>query len=289
MEYEMAHVMAETPNEHEVDGQRQGDRAHGHVHAALAVLASLVAACALLPAAGTSPAPSEAATPSPAGLSSPAPSLATSTPLVTPTAAASSTPAPSPEESGLDDADKAHSNTFWESLVAVGGLYNFEYESLNDITADVDLIIMGRIESVYRAPEKTGPEEFDYIWATVAVEDVLKGEPVTRTPGTVEVLLWPSGPWKRVSENVPSESALFFLMNEAAHLLRRGETIRDPEWAQYVYWRPNDQAVLRDFGGRISVIARDEVIDEWGADRFPLPLDGRPFDQIVSQVAALAD
>ena len=192
-------------------------------------------------------------------------------------------------ESATADADRARSDTFWEPLVAAGALYNFEYESLADITSDVDLIVVGRIVRLYRAPERTSDEQLEMIWATVGVDDVLKGDPLTRSPDTIEVMLYLTGPWDIVRVNLPAEEALFFLVNDTADATRRGEEISDPEWSRYVYWRPNDQAVLRNIDGQVSVIARDEIIEVWGADRFPVPLEGQPFDDVVNQVKALVE
>lgn len=252
----------------------------------IAALASLVAGCALLPAVGSSPNPSEFPSTPPPTVPETASPQATSTPepSILPTAVPSLATATPINPS----AEKARSDAFWEALVGVGALYNFEYDSLADISADVDLIVRGRIADVYIAPDRTGEEELDTIWATVAVEDILKGEPITRNPGTIEVMLWFPGQWDTVRTNVPSEDALFFLMYDTADAIRRGDDIRNPEWSRYTYWRPNDQAVLRNIDGRVSVIARDEIIEEWGPDRFPVPLEGQPFDDVVSQAAALS-
>jgi hypothetical protein len=173
--------------------------------------------------------------------------------------------------------------------VSVGSLSNFEYDSLEDITREVDLVVVGRITDVFVKPVLTGNgESIDNIFGHLAYDDVLKGVPNTTKQGEILVQLWRSGPFETVKANIPDELDLFFLINDAAHLARIGEESRDPEAAAVTYWRPNDQAVIRNIDGYVNVVAKDDIEQEWGPDRFPLHLDGRPFEEVVDQVRTFA-
>lgn len=56
-----------------------------------------------------------------------------------------------------------------------------------------------------------------------------------------------------------------------------------------MYFATNDyQGVLRNINGAVRVIGTQELIDVYGPDHFPLPLEGTDFELVVDQVRLLA-
>ena len=90
------------------------------------------------------------------------------------------------------------SDRFW-SAVAHFGLTNYKYESLDEMTADADLIIRGRLigitrQSIQSFEKNPLHESLTVPFGIVAIEEVLKG------PGTSAC----SGGWYRASRRKSS-------------------------------------------------------------------------------------
>ena len=177
------------------------------------------------------------------------------------------------------------SDLFW-SPITRRGAYAQNYDSVGDITKAVHLVVRGRVVDVKVAdflPFEGDVEQIPILVGIIAVNDVLKGRPQMRVPGTVEVSLdaaWPD--WeKTLLANLPADDDLFLLlMNDAQQRTELGYAVKDPENEPYLYWRPNgDQAVLRDIDGRVDVIEPE-------ADRYPFALDGVAFDAVTNDVVS---
>ncbi|CAN5769617.1 hypothetical protein BH24CHL5_BH24CHL5_04590 [soil metagenome] len=263
---------------------------------AIAVVAVVVAAIALsLPASG--PGRTTKVTPLPVGTLV---ALASAQPAPTnpieasPSPTFSATPDGAVAQTPAVDEALAASDGFWNRWVDPPRLFQFEAESLADVTRQADLIIRGRVTDLYigeywrgRPEEKPSP----VVYVRVQISDVLQGEPVSRTPGYVEIQLGsPAGP-EEVEDyraRVPAEDSLWFLMYGPNFKERTLEPQRSSELAKFVYIRFNHyQGMLRDIDGLIRVV-RPDFVALYGGDKFfPLPLDGTDFEEVVDQVRDL--
>jgi len=179
--------------------------------------------------------------------------------------------------------DEQSAETFW-TAVTPNGEYGFEYDTPASIVKDVDLIVLGRIAGVYTGDIHTTEKTWPSIWARFEIDDVLKGNPVSRTPGFVDVMLTSSPAWSFASSNVPDEQVVVFLMNEEANRARVGEAPTEPELEHYEYWRPDEQAVVRNIGGKVGVIDAERMRIDYGSDVFPMTVLGDDFDATVSAI-----
>jgi hypothetical protein len=195
------------------------------------------------------------------------------------------------------DETATRSDKFWELLTRKGH-YALDYDSIGEIAADVHLVVRGRITDIrtssFRYFERRVGETSDdpnedplvpILTAIVRVDEVLKGTPSMREPGTIEVSLdvpWPH--WEDVLlPNIPTEDHVFFLMNDAQQRAESGYPEDDPKTSPFLYWRPNgDQAVLRFNAGRVDVI--EPILG-----RYPSDLAGAPYWQVAQAVEATAD
>lgn len=148
-----------------------------------------------------------------------------------------------------------------------------DFESVNDIADYAHVIVRGRILTVQEAffvPYEVvdATERMPILVATVAVDEVLKGEVESRTSGALELALDPAWPdWEEsLASSIPRDEHLFFLVNEAQQKRELGYEALDPVNSPYRYWRPNrDQAVLWNDGGMVA-------INESQRGRYPLPV-----------------
>jgi hypothetical protein len=125
-------------------------------------------------------------------------------------------------------------------------------------------------------------------FASFEIIEVLKGSPVSTTPGRIEVRLFPPGSeWETIQANVPEDDYLLFLYNEADWRAATGRPSIDPELEAMTYFRPNDQALLREIDGSVSTIKFYRTACEHGLDRFPLTVEGVPFEDLLQEVRDL--
>lgn len=196
----------------------------------------------------------------------------------------------------VGDEVTSRSAKFWELLTRKGH-YAQDYDSVEEITDAVHLVVRGRITeirtSTFRYFERRVGETSDdpnedplipILVGIVRVDEVLKGTPNMRDPGLIEVSLdvpWPE--WEDVLlPNLPAEDDVFFLMNDAQQRAELGFPEDDPKTSPFLYWRPNgDQAVLRLTAGRVDVI---EPIP----GRYPSDLNGATYWHVARAVEATA-
>lgn len=185
------------------------------------------------------------------------------------------------------DAELHRSDHFWDPVQHYGN-FGLVYDSLDEITRDVHLVVRGRIAEVKLGQFETFEGDFEPIpilIGVVVVDEVIKGELKSRVPGRIEVSLDP--PWRdwedHLLPNIPRHDHLFFLMNDEQQRAEFGYEARDPANSPYLYWRPNGyQAVLRNIEGRIAIIEPEFA-------EFPVLLDGTPFDAVLQDVRLSAE
>ena len=168
---------------------------------------------------------------------------------------------------------------------------DYVYTSLDDMVAGSDIIVRGRIAEVY-VGEMWAFNDVEplvpLIYARVVVSAVLKGEPLSRTPGVVEVLLEPGSEDVLNGLTYPTEDALWFLKSRA----KEGELLGRPpvssEIAPYSYFRPNTyQAVIRNIDSESWPMFPDMVKRSYGNHEFPVDWTRKPFDSLLGDVREL--
>ena len=165
----------------------------------------------------------------------------------------------------------------------------WDYNSLEDMTADVDLVVRGRITGVY-VGEMWRFNDFEppapHIYASVELTEVLKGLPLSRIPGAIEVTLAVVGFEFDVDAlQIPSEEYLWFLRHDAGWRAEIGKPPVQSAIAPFAYFRPNfHQTVLRNEGGAIGIIRKNDVVNAYGNRIFPLGLEGRTFANTLADV-----
>lgn len=191
----------------------------------------------------------------------------------------SSAPPLSPEE---------RSEAFWDPLSHYGHfMYNFD--SLGAMINGSDLVVRGRIVEVRQGREVVFPDDvavvadLKFIIATVAVDEVLKGDVQTRTPGTLEIELWLPQPtmYEQVRANVPGHDHLFFLLNVALESRRWDQEPNDGD--EHTYALTNLQGILRNIDGVTRGLDREEP------EAFSAALEDDPFEEVVDRARSLAE
>jgi hypothetical protein len=247
------------------------------------------AAPSLVSLGSPNPTPSR---PAPAATSEPTPSPSPTMPAVPPPDPTPQptpccvTPSPPPSQvPGL-----AASDLFWNRWVdsCFFGVYPLP-SSLAEIVRDADLIVRGSIADLYVGEHwRGGPDEPSYPLAYVRVEidEILKGAPVSRESGSVEVQLGDSPEdLNQLRKRLPTHDHLWFLTYEGIE--GRSEW-NQSEIAPYAYYAPTEVAtVFRDVGGVVRVLRPDWIAESYGSDQFPLALDGSDFDKLIDRVHQL--
>jgi hypothetical protein len=216
---------------------------------------------------------------------SPTPSFGAVAPTTSPA------PPPSPEPLSPDQA--------WALLIP-GDPAAISYPSLEAIVRAADLVVVGRLGNLAYGP--TNADEYGVIGymtsLSVEVDRVLLGAPRSRVPGTVT--LWVvlglgdrsydyRPEFERLSAAISrGERAIFFLVNMAEKASRNGFPLDDPQADPYAYQILGGQGFLRDVAGRVEPPQLSEDALGRMAGRWQLALRGRPFDEVVAEIAALA-
>lgn len=182
-----------------------------------------------------------------------------------------SSPLPSPSHvAGL-----AASDRFWAHWYESCWFGAFPIvSSLEEITRQSDLVILGTITDLYVRFES----DWQPAYAKVLITDVLKGEPVSREAGTVEVqIAFASADLEEIRSRLPRHNHLWFLINEEGH----ESTYQTTDYPQV--------SVLRDIGGVVEVIMPEAIANAYSRRHFPVPLDGTSFEELVDKVRQIAE
>lgn len=213
----------------------------------------------------------------------------TETAAPSPSQVASDGPAPTPVD---PVSERERSEIFW-GRVSNFAPYGHTYDSLADITAAAHLVVRGRIVDLELGqvhpfgadlPDDISAP-YPEIFGVVEITEVLKGEPVSRTPGLIEVA--GLGRSSMTIDDLPGGEFIIFLMNHAQQREERGlPPSADPD-DRFHYERPNGyQCVLREIDGVIDIIDGPAGWEE-AFGPFPSGLDGKPIDELAEDLRAL--
>lgn len=174
----------------------------------------------------------------------------------------------------LAPTERAESDRFWEWLIPPHCPFpTWHWDSLEAITADVDIVVRARAIRV----ENRNDDRYDQNVAviTFAVDEVLKGQPISRVDGTVDMVSYDAGgdQW-RLRSNMPDGEHLLFLMNLSDV---ESDSRQDD---RYSYFLPSYQAVLRGIDGLVVLFSEQDI----ESNTFPHELGGRPFDDVVDEI-----
>lgn len=193
-------------------------------------------------------------------------------------------PAQSP--ASVDMGERERSDRFWGALSHFEHQGVLHYGSLAEITGDSHLIVRGRVTGI-----QTGQLElFDgsvigMVFGVVRIDEVLKGAPEAKTPGTILVAeLAQAG---MPEADLPAGEVLLFLKNYAQERIDTGnDQAKDPD-DRYYYSRPNSyQSVLRRFDGVVEIVDGPPGWEQ-ALGPFPSRLDGHSFVQTINRIRAL--
>lgn len=178
----------------------------------------------------------------------------------------------------LAPTERAESDEFWESLIPMHCPFpEWYWESLEAMTADVELVVSARVVGVQNRYDRRYKSNVAVI--TFAIDEVVKGEPMSRVDGTVDLISYGGEPdhW-HLKANVPDGKHLLFLMNSGEAEAESGRQPTDDD--RNSYFLPNHQAVIRELDGLVSLFEEQDD----GPDNFPYQLHDRPFDEVVNEV-----
>jgi hypothetical protein len=183
------------------------------------------------------------------------------------------------------------SDAFWNpiSMSQPAVMRDWMFESVEDLVDFADLIVLGRISRAHIGEDWLfHPDEpaQPFLYAQITIDEVLKGDPVSREPGSVEfqlTILGLDGQPPHPS-SVPGNQALFFLVHEATYRQQVGLPPRSPGIAPYAYFDPAPEAVMRNIDGVVRLVKPDEMSDVYGTDYYPLSLEGSSFAELVVRI-----
>ena len=183
---------------------------------------------------------------------------------------------PGPEPGSAEQVD-----LFWarlNSMDCIDMIAGKFWTSLPEMTREVGVVVLGRPVSVaYRDDRPIGDTVIQ-----VEVDEVLKGDPLFRESGTLELVYSGRSNGPDLQQNLPPNSHILFL-DSVAECIATGCRSRDDD--RYGYWRPTSyQNVLVDIDGQVAVPIADEIAEYRGERAFPLPLIGRSFDRCSQDI-----
>jgi hypothetical protein len=209
---------------------------------------------------------------------------------------ASISPAPTPSSPAPTSASDAltHSSRYfarWLNGIHYG--LHYEPESLAEQFEIADLVVRGPIADLYIGEYwLSHPEEQPYplAYIRIDVQEVLKGEPVSRTGGDVEVQVGSAGSdLETIRAALPTHDNLWFLMGPSGYEGRDWPPQSESEIAPYAFVTTNDyQGILRNIDGTVQVVAPGALNALYGPDYFPSALDGTSFQSLLEKVREIS-
>jgi len=126
------------------------------------------------------------------------------------------------------------------------------------------------------------------VYATVTIDEVLKGAPVSRSAGNIEVLMYPVEPgFDPAAYSPPPDEHIWFLIYEPTWRAELGKAAVTSAIGPFAYFRPNfHQAVFRNRDGAVDVPLLDQIKGAYGEGAFPIVLDGVSFQEFLADVRA---
>jgi len=204
----------------------------------------------------------------------------------------STTPPASPTP--FDNRLLAESDLFWERWrVPIHVYLPHEATSLAEEFRIADLVVRGRIADLYIGEYWRGSrdeEPYPLAYIKIEVEEILKGEPASRTPGAVEVQIGVArADLEDIRARLPDHDNLWFLNGPEGYEGRDLAPQNESEIAPFAYVTTNDyQGVLREINGTVKLVQPEALAELFGPDHFPLPLDGTSFQLVLADVRTLA-
>lgn len=197
------------------------------------------------------------------------------------TALPSASAVPTPQSTvGLSPLER--SDLFWEAL-ALGAEGQPQWATLDEVVEVSDLVVRGRVTDI-RPGRTVSVPEIQFVLTTVAIEEVMKGEPETVAEGTIVIEWWLDNDAELadVRTQIPQHEALFVLFNQGLIAERAGHP-EDIELYRFQYTEINGaQGTLRDIDGTTR-----SIFDE-GGDWFPEGFDGGSYRDLLRQVRLAA-
>ncbi len=221
----------------------------------------------------------------------PSPSAVLATSVATrppPTATQSSSPAlssePSPKAATIGMTERERSDWFWSQVTHYGNYR--EFASLAEITKEAHLVIRGRVTGrVDGELELFSADVANVRWGVVTIDEVLKGSPIEKAPGSVLVEDLGAA---AVSSDIPKGEVILFLWNYAQLRVDVGNPPSRDADDRYYYGRPNGyQGVLRDLDGVVRVPKPFNWNGDLGA--FLGRIDGEPYDEVVDRIRSFGE
>jgi hypothetical protein len=198
---------------------------------------------------------------------------------------------PTPSQPPLTQSD-----LFWNPVTEQAPLFFYDngFQSLVDMVQKSDLVIRGRVTDVYigeiwhGAADDPG-EPLTYI--RITIDDLLKGKPVSRKPGSVEVQFQLAGPDAPAPDPtfLPGDESLFFLIHDASYIQANGGKPRNSDIAPFAYFHQSPETVIRNTAGLAHLIEPELIEDAYGRDYPALALEGMDFEALVAQVRGMAN
>lgn len=205
-------------------------------------------------------------------------------PTLQPTPCCNSSPLPSPSHA----AGLAASDRFWDRWVETECWFGVDPlpSSVAEIVRDADLVVRGPIVDLFIGEHWRGSaheKPYPLVYAKVAIDELVKGAPVSRETGFVEVQMGSGAvDMEEMRSQVPAHDHLWFLNYEDPD--RRGEA-NQSEIVGFVYYAPKEYStVFREIGGVVELLATARIKEVYGKDEFLLTLDGTDFEDFVQRV-----
>ncbi len=160
-------------------------------------------------------------------------------------------------------ATQERSDHFWSTL-AINGSPRNHFDSLREMAAGADIIVVGRIDKLVpgrevrdlEAEAEGMPREQASVYfaeATLVVDDAIKGGPRQ----TVKLQLMVPGPATvdQLGKALPTERAIYFLTDMGAYFARENPTSSLVATLKGTFDFVSPQGLLRDFGDEVGVTA----------------------------------
>ena len=186
------------------------------------------------------------------------------------------------------------SDRFWDRWrVPIHMYLPHDATSMVDNVRNADLVVRGRIQDLYIGEYwrgDRGEEPYPLAYIRIGIDEVLKGEPASRTPGVVEVQLGVAAEdLEQIRARLPDHDNLWFLKGPVGYEGRDLRPQSESEIAPFAYVMTNAyQGVLREINGNVEAVGSEELVEMLGADHFPMLLDGTRFDVMMAAARATA-
>lgn len=200
------------------------------------------------------------------------------------------TDTPAPPTTTALTVERERSDRFWSRAIDYEPRA-FELSTLEDVVAESELIVRGRIGGQRMVGcsdpnQPAGPplcEERDRSFVIVAVDEVIKSS----GPYTGGALLVRVDFGAIPDAELPRGELVLFLKNYGRSYVESGhaEPADSPRWAWW-FMTTTFQGALRNLDGLVDV---PEAPEGWWEDHGPFPgdMDGQPFDRVVTRIREL--